>query len=129
MNTAKMGGVFSAALVGSAMCAAVMSIGLAATPLAEALVIHSLAAPILFIFVSVYYFQRYAYTTPLSTAFIFASVSAFVNFLVTGLLIHGTLTTFASLVGTWMPIVLVFSATHTPGLLVTSGQRYKVPAR
>lgn len=129
MNTAKLGVAFSAALIGSAMCAAVMSIGVATVPLAEALVIHALGAPILFIFISFFYFQRSASTTPLQTAFIFSLTCALVNFLIMGLLVKGDLTPFASMLGTWMPVVLVFTATHITGLLVLSGQRSRVPAR
>ncbi len=128
MLSSKLGTVLGAALLGWAMSAAAMNLGLATTPLAEALVIHALAAPILFIFVSVYYFQRFAYTTPLTTAIIFVCVALFMDFAV-GLLFHGGLGMFASLLGTWIPLFLICAATHITGLLVMSGRRYNVPAR
>ncbi len=129
MNTSKLAAPFAAGLVGWALCAAVMNLALATTPLAEALVIHAIAAPILFIFVSVFYFQRFAYTTPLQTAFIFLFVVIFVDFFVVGLLINGNLAMFGSLLGTWIPFILIFSATHITGLLVSSSPRYSVPVR
>ncbi len=129
MNTSKLAAPIAAGLVGWALCAAVMNLAMATTPLAEALIIHAIAAPILFIFVSTFYFQRFAYTTPLQTAFIFSCVVIFVDFFVVGLLINGSLAMFGSLLGTWIPFMLIFTATHITGLLVSSSPRYNVPVR
>ncbi len=129
MNIEKLAAVLGAAVFGWGLCAAAMSIGMTTTPLAEALVLHAIAAPILFIFVSVLYFQRFAYTTPLQTAFVFVCVVLFMDFFVVGLLVNGSLEMFASPLGTWIPLLLIFTATHITGLLVTSGRRYNVPAR
>ncbi len=129
MNTEKLAPVLGVALFGWGLCAAAMSMALNSTPLAEALVIHAIAAPILFIFVSLVYFQRFAYTTPLQTAFIFVCVALFMDFFVVGLLLNRSLAMFANPLGTWIPLLLIFTATHITGLLVTSGRRYNVPAR
>src|SRR5512140_2530219 len=129
MNAAKLAVVYAAALLGWILCAATMRIGMSALPLSEALVIHALAAPIVFVLISLFYFQRFAYTTPLQTAFIFLSVVMFMDFAVVGLLVNGSLRLFANLLGTWIPFVLIFSSTHITGLLVTSGRRYSVSAR
>ncbi len=129
MNIEKLAVVFAAALLGWALCAATMSIGISTMPLAEALVIHALAAPFLFIFVSIAYFQRFAYTTPLQTAFIFVSVVIFVDVFVVGLLINGSLDMFRDPLGTWIPLILIFTATHITGLVVTNTRRYNLPVR
>ena len=129
MNAAKLAVVYAAALLGWVLCAATMRIGISTVPVSEALVIHALAAPIFFVLISVFYFQRFAYTTPLQTAFIFVSVVMFMDFAVVGLLVNGSLKLFANLLGTWIPFILIFSATHITGLLVTSGRRYSVSAR
>lgn len=129
MSFEKQVAVVGAALVGWGLCAAVMGIGLATMPLAEALVFHALAAPVLFIFVSNFYFQRFAYTTPLHTAFIFVCTVLFMDFFVVGLLMNRSLGMFANPLGTWIPMLLIFTATHITGLLVSGGRRYNVPAR
>ena len=129
MHIEKWGVVIAAGLLGWALCAAAMGIASAATPQAEALVIHALVAPILFVFVSRLYFQKYAYTTPLQTACIFVSIAILMDFLVVGLLLNHGLGLFASPLGTWVPLLLIFSATHITGLLVVSTPHYRVPVR
>lgn len=121
----KMMTVLGCALLGWALCAGAVSIGLITTPLAEALVIHAVAAPILFAFVSVVYFQRFAYTTPLHTAFIFACVVFVLDFFVADVFLNQNLSLRASLLGLWIPAILIFTATHITGLLVTGGRRYR----
>ncbi len=129
MNREKLAAVLGVPLVGWGLCAATMGIAMATLPLGVALVFHTLAAPILFIFVSVFYFQRFAYTTPLNTAFIFVMVVLFMDFFVVGLVMIRDLSMFANPLGVWIPLLLIFTATHITGLLVTSGKRYSVPAR
>ncbi len=118
MNAAKAMIVLGHALVGWALCATVMVIGLATMPPLEALLVHVLAAPLFFIFVSVFYFQRFAYTTGIQTACIFVLTIMAVDFFVVGLAINHSLTIFSSLLGTWIPIFLIFTATHLTGLYI-----------
>jgi hypothetical protein len=56
------------ALIGWALCFATMGIGQALLPLQTALIIHAVAAPIFLALLSVSYFKRFSYTTPLQTA-------------------------------------------------------------
>jgi hypothetical protein len=58
------------ALVGWALYGATMGIGLAKTTLKRALIIHAVAAPIIFGVISYLYFSRFVYTTPLAAALI-----------------------------------------------------------
>ena len=60
--------IFVYALIGWALCFATMGIGQALFPLQTALIIHAIAAPIFFALLSMSYFQRFNYTTPLQTA-------------------------------------------------------------
>ena len=129
MNPEKLAAVLGIPLVGWGLCAAIMGIGMATLPLGVALIFHALAAPILFIFVSAFYFQRFAYTTPLNTAFIFALVVLFMDFFVVSLVVNRNLSMFANPLGVWIPLLLIFTATHITGLLVTGGRRYSLPAR
>ncbi len=125
MSAQKWAITLACALVGWVFCAAVMGLGTAAMPLTEALVIHALAVPIFFVFVSLVYFHRFAYTTPLETACIFTGVMIVMD-LLAALLIHRGLAMLANPLGTWVPLILIFSATHMTGLLVTASPRYKL---
>lgn len=129
MNAGKLTMLLVHALVGWALCAAIMSLSLAMLPLAEALIIHAIAAPIIFVFVSRSYFQKFACTTPLQTAFIFLSIVLLVDFFVVALSINHSLDMFASALGTWIPFILIFTATHITGLLTMIGSRRPVPVR
>ncbi len=129
MNTDKVMTVLAHGLLGWALCAAAMGISLRALPLTDALLIHAIAAPIFFIFITRSYFQRYAYTTPLKTACIFIGLVISLDFFVVALLIQHSLAMFGSLLGTWTPFVLIFTATHMTGLIMTIQPRRMVPAR
>jgi hypothetical protein len=109
------------AFVGWALCAATMGIGMAATSLENALIIHAIAAPIFFTAVSLNYHRKFGDTTPLQTAGIFVGFVMVVDFLVVGLLINRSLAMFASLLGTWIPFALIFTSSYVTGLL--SGRR------
>jgi hypothetical protein len=107
------------AFVGWALCAATMGIGMAATSPENALIIHAIAAPIFFAGVSLVYFQKFNFTTPLQTAFIFVGFVIAMDFFVVALLILGSFEMFTSLLGTWIPFGLIFGSTWLTGLAVT----------
>src|SRR5215471_7661421 len=67
-------------LIGWALCFATMGIGQALLPLQTALIIHAIAAPIFFMFLSVSYFKRFDYTTPLQTALLDVSIVIALDF-------------------------------------------------
>jgi hypothetical protein len=93
-----------------------MGIGMATTSIDQALVIHAIAAPIFFILVSLNYFKKFNYTTPLQTALIFVGFVITTDFLVVALLINRSLDMFTSLLGTWIPFALIFTSTYLTGL-------------
>ena len=107
--------VLGHALAGWALCAATMGIGMAATSIENALIIHAIAAPIFFILISLVYFKKFNYTTPLQTAMIFVGFLIIVDFFVVALLINHSLDVFTSLLGTWIPFALIFTATYFTG--------------
>ena len=74
MNVIKIITVLFHAFVGWALCAARMGIGMATTSIENSLIIHAIGAPIFFIVVSLIYFKKFNYTTPLRTAIIFVSL-------------------------------------------------------
>lgn len=107
--------VFAHAFVGWVLCAAMMGIGLATMTLETALIIHALGAPIFFAIVSLVYFRKFNYTTPLQTAIIFVGFVIAVDFFVVALLINRSLEMFASPLGTWLPFALIFASTFLTG--------------
>lgn len=106
------------ALVGWALCGATMGIGMAKTTLRRALVIHAVAAPIIFAIVSVVYFTFFAYSPPLITALGFVAVVIGMDFLVVALLIQRDFAMFRSVLGTWIPFGMIFLSTLIVGLVV-----------
>jgi hypothetical protein len=107
------------ALVGWALCGAIMAIGPMATTMAISLIVHAVGAPIIFAAVSLSYFTRFNYTSPPLTAVIFVAVVILMDFFVVSWLIRGTFDMFASVLGTWIPFVLIFTSTYLTGLYVT----------
>jgi hypothetical protein len=125
MNTIKLVTVLVHAFVGWALCAATMGIGMATTSVQNALIIHAIGAPVFFIFVSLIYFRRFNYTTPLQTAMVFVGFVMAVDFLIVALLINRSLEMFASLLGTWIPFALIFTSTYLTGLYTVRSAQHK----
>ncbi|MGO9154424.1 hypothetical protein [Mycobacterium sp.] len=70
------------AVVGWALCAATMGIGMAVTSLHNALIIHVVGAPLFFAAVSYVYFTRFNYTAALQTAAVFLCFVVAMDFVV-----------------------------------------------
>ena len=104
------------ALIGWALCGAIMWIGMAVTSMENTLIIHAVGAPVVFGAISAIYFKAFNYTTPLQTAIVFVSVVVFMDFFVVALLIEKSFAMFSSLIGTWIPWALIFAATYLAGL-------------
>ena len=105
------------AFIGWALCAATMGIGMATMSLNNALTVHAIGAPIFFTIISLVYFKKFNYTQPLQTALIFVCFVIVVDFFVVALIINRSLEMFTSLLGTWIPFVLIFTSTYLTGLL------------
>lgn len=106
------------AFVGWALCGATMGIGMNVTTMDNALIIHAVAAPVIFTTLSLVYFRKYNYTTPLQTALFFTVFVIVVDFFLVGLIINRSLEMFTSLLGTWIPFALIFTSTYLTGVLV-----------
>ena len=118
MNFKKILTIVVYALIGWALCFATMGIGQALLPLQTALVIHAIAAPIFFALLSVSYFKRFNYTTPLQTALLFVGIVIGLDFFVVALVILRSTEMFTSLLGTWIPFALIFASTYVTGLCI-----------
>jgi hypothetical protein len=117
MNTKKILIILAHAFVGWALCTATMVIGMATMSIDSALIVHAIGAPIFFTVISLVYFNKFNYTSPLQTALIFVSFVIVVDFFVVALLINRSLEMFASLLGTWIPFALIFTSTYVTGVL------------
>jgi hypothetical protein len=92
-----------------------MYAGMALFTMQKALVVHAIAAPIIFSAISWFYFRRFRYTSPIATASIFTATVIFMDFFLVALVINRSLDMFRSLLGTWIPFSLTFLSTYLTG--------------
>ena len=100
-----------------------MLIGMETMTIDNALIVHAIGAPIIFTLVSLVYFKKFNYTSPLTTAVIFVSFVVVVDFFLIALVINRSLEMFASPLGTWIPFALIFASTYVTGTLITRSSR------
>jgi hypothetical protein len=123
MNTSKCVILLVHASVGWALCFATIGIGRTVTTMEITLIVHAILAPIFFAAVSLVYFHRFHFTTPLQTAVIFIAFVMAMDFFVVAMLINKSLAMFFSLRGTWIPFALIFASTYLTGLFVQRAKR------
>ena len=105
-----------------------MAIGMATMSIENALVAHAIGAPVFFAAVSLIYFRRFSYTTPLQTALIFVGFVIVVDFFLVALVINRSLEMSASLLGTWIPFALIFTSTYLTGLVTAKNPQHESAA-
>lgn len=120
MNIRKISIMLAHALVGWALCGAVMLIGREVMSLQATLIVHALAAPIIFAFITWFYFSRFAFTTPLNTALVFVGTVIFMDIFVVAIFVERSFVMFASLLGTWLPFVLIFASSYLTSSYLTA---------
>jgi len=118
MNLSKIVILLAHAFFGWVLCFATIGIGRAITSMEIILIVHAVLAPIFFAIVSLVYFRKFNFTTPLQTAVIFIAFVMAMDFFVVAILINKSFEMFASLLGTWVPFALIFAATYLTGLFV-----------
>ncbi len=106
------------ALIGQALCWITIIVSFAVTTQYNALIIHAILAPVFFCIISLIYFKKFNYTTPIITAILFISVVVLLDFFVVALLIEQSLDMFRSPIGTWIPFTSIFLATLLTGIYV-----------
>jgi len=116
LNLTKVVVILAHALIGWALCGAIIWTGMAVVSMETTLILHAAGAPLIFWAISSVYYKRYNYTTPLQTAVVFVSVVIFVDFFLVALVIEKSFAMFASLIGTWIPWALIFVSTYLRGL-------------
>lgn len=118
MSAGQIGIALTHALVGWGLCGATMGIALSRTTEHRALIIHAVAAPIIFAVLSAIYFGYFGYTGALATAAGFVAVVIVLDVFVVALLIQREFSMFASVLGTWLPFGLIFASTYLVGRLM-----------
>ncbi len=116
MSTSKISIILAHAFVGWALCFATIGIGRAVTTMEATLIAHAILAPLYFLAISLFYFHRFNFTTPLQTALIFIGFVMAMDFFVVAMLILRSFEMFTSLLGTWIPFGLIFLSTWITGL-------------
>lgn len=109
--------------LGWALCGAIMFIGMAVTDLQTTLIVHAIGAPVIFALISLVYFSRFNYTSPLQTAIAFFLIVVLMDFFIVALLINRSFDMFRSPLGTWIPFGLIFLSTYLTGRALESRER------
>ena len=102
--------------VGWALCGAIVFIGRSLTDMQTTLIVHAIGAPIIFMLLSMLYFSKFNYTSPLQTAVAFLAIVILLDFFIVALIIERSMDMFLSLLGTWIPWTLIFLSTYLTGL-------------
>ncbi len=106
------------AVIGWAACGMVMGIGRSVTTLENALVIQLIAAPIFFALISWFYFTRFSYASPLTTALIFMGFVIGMDAFLVAPVFEKSYAMFTSVIGTWLPFAFIFLSTYLTGMVI-----------
>ena len=116
MNAKKLLILLAHAFMGWGLCGAIVGIGRNVTSMQVTLIVHAVGAPVIFVVISLIYYKWFHYTTALQTAAAFVLFVIFMDVFVVALLIEKSFEMFSSILGTWLPFVLIFAAVYTTGL-------------
>jgi len=105
-------------LVGWGLCGVTMGVGMKVTTLGNTLILHAFAAPLIFAAISFWYFRRVRSWSPLHTAAVFLGIVVVMDVFVVAALIERSFEMFESILGTWLPFLLIFISTWWTGLTV-----------
>ncbi|MGZ9165989.1 MAG: hypothetical protein ACXW4U_12525 [Anaerolineales bacterium] len=128
MTTSKIVILLAHAFVGWALCFATIGIGMAITSSQIALIVHAIAAPIFFTAISLVYYRKFNFTTPVQMALSFTAFVIAMDFFVVAMLILRSFEMFTSLLGTWIPFTLIFASTALTGLFIRRVMSMNNPA-
>jgi len=105
------------AFAGWLLCGMTIAAGFALTSMQKTLIIHAIAAPIFFIFITLIYQNKFGYTKPLTTAILFLSFVIVMDAGIVAPVFQRSYNMFLNPIGTWIPFGLIFLATYFTGLL------------
>jgi len=115
--------VLSHAFIVWALCGATIAIGRSFMSMELTLIIHAIVAPIFAALVSLDYYKKFSYTTPLQTAFIFLLFVIAMDVGLVAPVFEKSYEMFRSILGTWVPFVLIFLSTFITGLTVKKNHK------
>ena len=93
---------------------------LLATSQVAAVAIHALAVPVIFTVVAQHYFRARGARDPIATALTFVGIVALLDSIVVAGFVQRSLALFGSVVGLWVPLVLIFGVTWATGELCST---------
>ena len=99
--------MIACAVVGWALCGAVMGIGLSMTTLETALVVHAVAAPLIFGGLATVYFRAFPQASVGWTAAIWVGMVMLLDLLIVAALVQRSLVMFQNSLGAWIPFGLI----------------------
>ena len=108
------------AFVGWGLCGAIIGIGRNVTSMEMTLILHAIGAPVFFAIVALVYFKFFNFTSPLQTAAIFVGFVIFMDVFLVAMFIEKSFAMFTSPLGTWIPFLLIFTATYITGVRLKS---------
>ena len=115
MDIKKWGILLAHALVVWAICGAIMFIGMAVTSMPITLTIHAVGAPIASVLLAYRYHRKHGDLQPLQVAAFFVGTALFADFFLVAMVIEKSFEMFASFVGLWLPMILIFTAAYLTG--------------
>jgi hypothetical protein len=104
-------------------CALTVAFGRDVLGLETALRLHAIVAPALAGLVSLIYFQWFHAAPPLRAATFFVSFAILLDATVVAPVFEKSYAMFSSLLGTWLPFLLIFLATYFTGIWITRRNR------
>jgi len=106
-----------------AFCGALMGIGRQLMSMDATLVVHAIGAPIGAASFAWIYFNAFGSTSPLVTAAIFVGTALVLDVFIVALLIERSFAMFASPLGVWIPLALIFASTWVTGAVAAPSHR------
>ncbi len=94
-----------------------MGIGPQVMSMNATLTVHAIGGPLGAAVAAWIYARRFGYTGPVATAATFVAVALFLDFFLVSMVFMGSFEMFASLVGLWLPMALIFAAASVAGNL------------
>lgn len=110
-------------IVGWAFCGAIIGIGRQLFSMETTLLIHAIGAPVGFALLSLLYFRKFAFTSPIQTAILFLSIVVALDLFLVAPVFEKSFAMFASVLGTWIPFALIFAATLITGLITATNKQ------
>lgn len=101
-----------------ALCGATIAIGRSVTTIELTLIIHAIGTPIFASIVSMVYYKKFNYTSPICTAFIFLLFVIVMDAGLVAPVFEKSYEMFKSILGTWIPFSLIFLSTYITGLII-----------